>query len=304
MSTATPQSGTGFRAWYKRQSRLGRISFILTALILGMVLIGRLSHTLRLVFIGPIILCLLAVSPLLIILLYRWLTRRFLWKVRNRLVVTYALMSLAPVVLCLTLFAIASYLFAGQFATNSALTLIDQATAQLHDETASLALFSIAKPSRNNESAAEPLQASPLPISVAILKGDTFVRPTPNSPPDNPFYGQPLPSWLTNGYRGIVALQGKLYLCAFVVVPQGGRSLSLLGSRPLDKSTLRESADKLGHILVIPGFMVRNGGKDVTSGKDAVGHPRRRQQRQHQHRRLKGCRSECQRSHRGKVRAH
>ncbi len=270
MSTATPQSGTGFRAWYKRQSRLGRISFILTALILGMVLIGRLSHTLRLVFIGPIILCLLVVSPLLIILLYRWLTRRFLWKVRNRLVVTYALMSLAPVILCLTLFAIASYLFAGQFATNSALTLIDQSTAQLHDETASLALFSIAKPSRNNESAAEPLQASPLPISVAILKGDTFQRPTPNSPPDNPFYGQPLPSWLTNGYRGIVALQGKLYLCAFVVVPQGGRTLSILGSRPLDKSTLRESADKLGHILVIPGFMVRNGDKDVTSGKDAV----------------------------------
>ena len=31
MSTATPQLGTGFRAWYKRQSRIGRISFVLTA---------------------------------------------------------------------------------------------------------------------------------------------------------------------------------------------------------------------------------------------------------------------------------
>ena len=149
-------------------------------------------------------------------------------------------MSLAPVVLCLTLFAIASYLFAGQFATNSAITLLDQASAELHDETASLALFSIAKPSRNNESAAEPLPANPLPISVAMLKGDTFQQPTPNSAPDNPFYGQPLPSWLTNGYHGIVALQGKLYLCAFVVVPQAGRTLSILGTRPLDKSTLRD----------------------------------------------------------------
>ncbi|HXS14107.1 MAG TPA: SpoIIE family protein phosphatase [Acidobacteriaceae bacterium] len=271
MSTATPQPGTGFRAWYKRQSRIGRISFVLTCLILGMTLIGRLSHTANVVFAIPvIILCILVLSPLLIILFYRWLTRRFLWKVRNRLILTYALMSVAPVVLCLTLFAIASYLFAGQFATNSAITLLDQASTELRDETASLALFSIAKPSRNNESAAEPLPASPLPISIAMLKGDTFQQPTPNSAPGNPFYGQLLPSWLTSGYHGIVALQGKLYLCAFVAVPQGSRTLSILGTRPLDKSTLRDSANKLGHILVIPGFMGKNGGKDINTGKDVV----------------------------------
>src|ERR1700759_2756372 len=123
MSTPTPQSGTGFRAWYKRQSRLGRISFILTALIAFMALLGSLRHILLLVFLGPIILLSLIVSPLLIILLYRWVTRRFLWKVRNRLILTFALMSLAPVVLCFTLSCVALYFFAGQFSTNSALTL-------------------------------------------------------------------------------------------------------------------------------------------------------------------------------------
>jgi len=268
MSDPTPQSGTGFRAWYKRQSRIGRISLILTAIILVMILLGRLSHTAELVFIGPIILCCLVLSPLLIILLYRWVTQRLLWKVRNRLIVTYALMSLAPVILCLTLFFIASYLFAGQFATNSALNLLDQASSELHDETAGLALFSIAKPSRQNESAAEPLQASPLPISIAILKGGTFQKPTPNSESDNPFYGQPRPAWLNNGYHGIVAFEGKLYLCALVVVPQAGHDLSVLGTRSLDRSTLHASADKLGRIVVTPGGMGRPKGQKLVTIKD------------------------------------
>ena len=137
MSKATPKSGTGFRAWYKRQTRIGRISFILTCVFLAMLGVGRISHTAEVVFAIPVnILCILVLFPLLIILFYRWLTRRFLWKVRNRLILTYALMSLAPVILCLMLFAIASYLFAGQFSTNSAVTLLDHASTELRVETA------------------------------------------------------------------------------------------------------------------------------------------------------------------------
>src|SRR6201994_2634441 len=54
------------------------------------------------------------------IILYRWLVNYVLWKVRNRLVVTYLLMALAPVVLFVTLATIAAYVFAGQFATFAA----------------------------------------------------------------------------------------------------------------------------------------------------------------------------------------
>ena len=259
MSPATPKSGTGFRAWYKRRSRLGRISFILTALIAFMALLGRISHVLELVFLGPIILCSLILSPLLIILLYRWVTRRFLWKVRNRLILTYALMSLAPVVLCLMLFAIASYLFAGQFSTNSALTLLDHASAELRDETAGLALLSTASGSRHDEAAAEPVQVSPLPISLAILKGNTFQLPTPQSPAD-PFVGQSLPSWLHPGFHGVVAFKDHLYLCAFVAIPQATRTLSVLGMRPLDKTTLASTDGSLGRVLLIPGFTKINSG--------------------------------------------
>jgi sigma-B regulation protein RsbU (phosphoserine phosphatase) len=261
MSTPTPQSGTGFRAWFKRQTRIGRISFILTAVIVFMLLIGRLSHTTEVVLAIPvIILCALVLFPLLIILLYRWVTRRFLWKVRNRLILTYALMSLAPVVLCFTLSCVALYFFAGQFSTNSALTLLDHASAELRDETAGLALLSTASGAHRGEAAAEPLQVSPLPISLAILKGDTFQLPTPQSPA-NIFIGQPLPSWLHSGFHGVVAFKDNLYLCTFVAIPQANHTLSVLGTRRLDKATLAATDGSLGRVLLIPGFMGKNNGK-------------------------------------------
>lgn len=256
--TTTAQSASGFRAWYRRQSRIGRISFILTAAVALIELLGRASHILELLFIGPVILCCIVLFPLLIVLLYRWTTRRFLWKVRNRLIVTYALMSLAPVVLCLTLFFVAAYVFGGQFATNNALTLLDQASSELRDETAGLALLSTAKAAHGKETA-EPVTVSPLPLSLAVLKGETFQKPTPQAGADNPFYGQPLPAWLHNGYHGIVALNGKLYLAAFIVIPQGGHELSVLGTRPLDPSTMKASASKLGRILLLPGWTGKNG---------------------------------------------
>ena len=60
----------------------------------------------------------MAITPFLLILLFRWFTYRVLWKVRNRLILTYLLMGLAPLVMFVMLTAIAGYLLAGQYATN------------------------------------------------------------------------------------------------------------------------------------------------------------------------------------------
>jgi sigma-B regulation protein RsbU (phosphoserine phosphatase) len=266
MSTATPKSGTGFRGWYKRQSRIGRISFILTAAIAAMLLLGRAAHTLELLFIGPIILCALVLSPLAIILLYRWVTRRLLWKVRNRLIVTYALMSVAPVVLCLTLFGIAAYIFGGQFATTSAITLLDQASAQVRDETASLALLTAARSTHSAEQAAEP--DSSMPLWIASVNSAGTLQPLLNPLSANkggdsgdPFLGESVPSWLHSGFHGIVGYQGKLYLCAYEELPQAGHTLAVLGTRPLDKEMLRTTAQNLGRVLLLPGIMGRNNSK-------------------------------------------
>src|SRR5579875_2425647 len=75
---------------------------------------------------------LLALIPLSLVLFLRWIFGRFLWKVRNRLIVTYLLIGLAPVVLFVTLAAISLYIFSGQFA-------IFAASAESNAELAALA---------------------------------------------------------------------------------------------------------------------------------------------------------------------
>ena len=61
----------------------------------------------------------------------RWIFRHLLWKVRNRLIVTYLLMGLAPVVLFGTLALAAAYVFSGEFA-------IFAVTSEIHSELAHL----------------------------------------------------------------------------------------------------------------------------------------------------------------------
>src|SRR3984957_9312966 len=50
------------------------------------------------------------------IVAFRLLKRRILWRLRNRLIVTYVFIGVIPVILLLTLAFAAGYLFAGQFA--------------------------------------------------------------------------------------------------------------------------------------------------------------------------------------------
>ena len=76
----------------------------------------------------------IAITALLIsgaVLVYRWLVNHVLWKVRNRLVVTYLLMGLTPLVLFITLAGVAAYAFAGQFATFAATSELDAALNRL-----------------------------------------------------------------------------------------------------------------------------------------------------------------------------
>ena len=56
-------------------------------------------------------------SVLLVILAFRWLKARVLWRLRNRLIVTYVFIGFIPLILLVSLALGSFYLFAGQFAT-------------------------------------------------------------------------------------------------------------------------------------------------------------------------------------------
>ena len=62
----------------------------------------------------------LALIVLAVVLGWRLVQRRFLWSLRNQLILTYLLVGLAPVVLVATLVTISSYVAAGQFSIHLA----------------------------------------------------------------------------------------------------------------------------------------------------------------------------------------
>ena len=52
-----------------------------------------------------------------VFLLFRWVRRKLLWRLRNRLIVTYVFIGVIPVVLILTMFVISGYLLGNQLTT-------------------------------------------------------------------------------------------------------------------------------------------------------------------------------------------
>ena len=68
----------------------------------------------------------LALLSLAVPLAWRLVHRHLLWSLRNKLILTYLLIGLAPVVLFLTLAAISAYIAAGQFSIHLADTRMHQ----------------------------------------------------------------------------------------------------------------------------------------------------------------------------------
>jgi len=77
------------------------------------------------------------------IVAFRWLRRKLLWRLRNRLIVTYVFIGVIPVALLVTMALVTIYLFAGQFASfvvtseiNSQLRSLQAVNAAVSNELA------------------------------------------------------------------------------------------------------------------------------------------------------------------------
>lgn len=78
----------------------------------------------------------IALASTAIPLLVRVVRRRMLWSLRNKLVVTYLLIGLAPVILFVTLVLISAYVAAGQFAIHLIDSRIQEELAQMSNDNA------------------------------------------------------------------------------------------------------------------------------------------------------------------------
>ncbi|AXC09733.1 Serine phosphatase [Acidisarcina polymorpha] len=243
------------------QTKLHRTAFwlLISYLLLGVgrLLPGNWGHS----FSDMSVLVLWALIVCSIPLFWRWVMRRVLWKVSHRLVVTYLLMGLAPIVLFGTLALVATYTFSGQFATFAATSEINRELAHI---TAENRAFSV--------HVARELEAHPETKAVTLPEFDddsAFDRGRVGLEVAAFEDGKPLalatarplppgltsiPPWFKDHFRGLVLGHGRVFLRAADTQTVGSHQIVLVTSLPLEKGNLDQIASGLGTVTIVPGM--------------------------------------------------
>ncbi len=214
----------------------------------------------------------------------RVVRQRMLWSLRNKLVVTYLLIGLAPVVLFVTLVLISAWIAAGQFEIHLADTRIQAELNQMSGENGHQAEM-VARLLDGKQTPPNGLSLGEAPAELDIprlkLHRDTvaYVNGTRlavgavggKTPLGLPPWASPLPG---GQFHGLVLDGSDLYLVA--VHQQGlgdGRLFSLVSSVPVDRAVMDMVADGLGRVQL---FVERLGGVETTTPQtDGKSSPRR-----------------------------
>ena len=191
-------------------------------------------------------------AVLFFILGFSWLRRRILWRLRNRLIVTYVFIGVIPAVLLIAMAAITLYGLAGQFA-------VFVVTSEIHSQLRSLEAVNAAV---SNELAARLERGdSPAAESLAGLRKRD---PAWGRRQVCAWYGEkPLPlcetskganltvpSFVKGRFRDIVLDRGVLHLRVVTSLNLGSSTLTVITNEPFDKELVGNIAADLGEITV------------------------------------------------------
>jgi sigma-B regulation protein RsbU (phosphoserine phosphatase) len=201
---------------------------------------------------------------LLAILAYRWLKSRLLWRLRNRLIVTYVFIGVIPVVLLVAMAFITIYLFAGQFANFVVTSELDSRLHSLQSVNAAIAHELAARLEHGQPAVAESLEGLKRSDRAwasrqicAWKDGVPLAVCNPGASGKTPFA---LPSFMAPGFGAIVRDHGQLYLRAATELGAGDRKLSVVSSEALDRNLLEKLAKDLGEITLYASGLDSKGG--------------------------------------------
>ncbi|HWZ81992.1 MAG TPA: SpoIIE family protein phosphatase [Terriglobales bacterium] len=188
------------------------------------------------------------------IVAFRWLRGQLLWRLRNRLIVTYVFIGVIPVILLVLITSITLYLFAGQFAnfvvTSEIKTHLRSMEATNKAIAGELALQSAAGKGPTAESIAgmRSHDSDWTRRQVCAWYGD---RPQPacSGPAGTTAFDAPFAS-LPEDFVGIVRERGILYLRASSVAKAKTEPLRVISSEALDLTLIDEIARELGEITL------------------------------------------------------
>jgi phosphoserine phosphatase RsbU/P len=209
---------------------------------------------------------------LFLVLAFRWVKARMLWRLRNRLIVTYVFIGVIPVVLLVALAVGSFYLFAGQFATYIVTTGLDSELVSLESANNAIAQ-QVAAQMKHGRSGLEAFQDVReedkiwADRQICVWLGKKSVV---NSAPAGANIAPPVvPAHLGDRFRGVVRDHDQLYLRAVQTILVGGETMTVLSSEPFDQRMLQGLAADLGQIsLYTSGLNLRK--VDRGQGKNAA----------------------------------
>ena len=186
----------------------------------------------------------------------RGLRRQLMWRLRNRLIVTYVFIGVIPIILLVAMALLAGFLFAGQFATYVAMSELQSESQHLEATNRSLAtqFRALARDGKLNEQlAGEIASASDEHFrhrSVSVWDNDRgFILAENGRVPDQPI--KPSPA-LKGDVAGFVVDNNRLQMRAVRNVDYGTHHLTVVSNLPITAELLRHAASELGKVSIFP----------------------------------------------------
>jgi sigma-B regulation protein RsbU (phosphoserine phosphatase) len=246
-------------------SRTGKFAFFVLGVDLALFLLQKLlqvSHISSSSILGGWISFLTVLSVALFLWLgFLWLRSKLLWRLRNRLIVTYVFIGVIPLVLLITLTLTTFYLFAGQFATYIVTSGVQSELRGLEAANSAIAHDLAAQVSRGGASSAvlQGLKNNDETWADRQVAGWLNGRLVMNSASAaTGAVGPALPGFLKPPFRDVVRDRGRLYLRVAETLATQRGSLTVISSEPFDQQMLEQLAANLGEItLYTSGFSVR-----------------------------------------------
>ncbi len=184
---------------------------------------------------------------------FRWARTQLLWRLRNRLIVTYVFIGVIPVVLLVLISFITLYLLAGQFANfvaTSEITTHLRSMAVANRAIANELAMQIDKGGRPNADTIAVMRSHDVDFArrqVCAWRGAS-ASPSCSGPAGVSTIA--LPAFISDGFREIVRDHGELFLRSANVAKTRSEQVYVVSSEALDRSLIDEIAANLGEITL------------------------------------------------------
>ena len=203
------------------------------------------------------------------ILAFRFLKAKILWRLRNRLIVTYIFIGVVPTLLLIGMTFVTLYLLAGQFANFVVISEIHLQMEHVESVNSAIANELVVRLGRG-ETPTVALLESLRKTDVIWKHRDVCAwygtKPLPVC--GDPKGGTPFsqPSFVKGTLNEIVRDGGNLFLRAATVLPVRGDQLTVVSSEALDEPLMQEIAKDLGEITLYSGGFQLQSGRSSSEG--------------------------------------